>query len=104
MIPTFAAVIGAGFLIYGAVLSELVEGDLKVLVWVISVITFATCIITCLYEDYNGGNYKCPKCGRVFKPSFLKYVMAAHIMNTWHLECPECGEKSWCKRLWGEKE
>ena len=48
--------------------------------------------------DYETGVYKCRKCGHTFKPTFKAYILSVHTLTTRHLKCPECEEKSWCKR------
>lgn len=48
--------------------------------------------------DYETGLYECRKCGHKFKPTFKAYIWGVHTLTKRHLKCPECKEKSWCKR------
>jgi len=61
-----------------------------VLVWI--AISYAAKV------DYETGVYKCRKCGHTFKPTFKAYILGVHTLTTRRLKCPECSEKSWCKR------
>ena len=65
---------------------------------IISVILVFIAIFFAAKVDYETGVYKCRKCGHTFKPTFRAYVWGAHTLTTRHLKCPECNEKSWCKR------
>ena len=48
--------------------------------------------------DYETGVYECRKCGHTFKPTFKAYIWGAHTLTTRYLRCPECEEKTWCRR------
>ena len=98
MIETFIASVGAAILIFGIVLSELVEFELKIMVLAVSIATFVLSIITAAYVDYKNGKYTCENCGKTFKPTVLQYIISPHMGTTRRLRCPECNEKSWCKR------
>lgn len=50
--------------------------------------------------------FKCPKCGKEFQMSFLKWIFTAPVHNfhmfEWrdyrNTKCPHCGKKSFIKR------
>lgn len=98
MLSTFIAIAGATLFIFGFALAELVSVELKTMIIVVSVVAFFVSIITALYIDYKDGKYKCSKCGAEFVPSAISYIFSPHFGSTRHLKCPECNEKSWCKR------
>ena len=57
--------------------------------------------IACFYAgkiDYEISVFECRKCGHTFKPTKAEYTWGVHTTNTRYLRCPDCGEKSWCKR------
>ncbi len=64
----------------------------------VSVILVWIAIFYASKVDYETGVYECRKCGHTFKPTFKAYIWGAHTLTTRHLKCPECSEKSWCKR------
>ncbi len=50
--------------------------------------------------EVKTGYYKCPECGRIYKPSsFLKTTFAMHMSTTRYMKCPECGKRSWQKKV-----
>lgn len=55
-------------------------------------------VVFAVSVDYSTGAYECRRCGHKFKPTLKAYIMGAHTITTRRLKCPECGEKSWCKR------
>lgn len=46
------------------------------------------------------GYYKCKKCEHTYIPEkYLKVFFAPHIGRTRYMKCPECGERSWQKKV-----
>lgn len=45
---------------------------------------------------YSVVNYLCPHCQNEFKPLFSEWVKSNHTFQTRKLECPHCGEESYC--------
>ena len=64
----------------------------------IAAIMYILALIIAFRPDYAAGCYACEKCGHRFKPKFKAYFFSVHtVMKRW-LKCPECGERSFCKR------
>ena len=99
MIEIFVTAVGVTILIFGIVLSELVEFELKIVILSLSTVTFLLSIITAAYLDYKNGKYQCKNCGKTFKPTVWQYTISPHIGNARNLRCPGCNEKNWCKRV-----
>ena len=55
------------------------------------------CLI-CLKIEQIVGFYKCAKCGHKFVPTFHQVNMACHIGRKRYMKCPECKQRSWCKK------
>lgn len=45
------------------------------------------------------GYYECRHCHHRYVPTFKAVNFAPHIGRTRHMKCPECGEKSWQKKV-----
>ena len=59
-------------------------------------------IIPCFYAlklEVSVGAYKCKNCGHEFVPTYKQALMAKHMGFTRHLKCPNCQERTWCKKV-----
>ena len=45
------------------------------------------------------GYYECKKCKHRYVPTYLTLNLAPHIGRTRYMKCPECGKKSWQKKV-----
>jgi transcriptional regulator with XRE-family HTH domain/predicted RNA-binding Zn-ribbon protein involved in translation (DUF1610 family) len=45
------------------------------------------------------GYYECKRCGYKYVPSYKAVSMAMHMGRTRYLKCPNCGKKSWQKKV-----
>ena len=45
------------------------------------------------------GYYKCKCCGHKYVPTYKAISMAMHMGRTRYLKCPNCGKKSWQKKV-----
>ena len=45
------------------------------------------------------GYYKCKHCNHLYVPSLFAMHMAMHMGRTRYMKCPECGKKSWQKKV-----
>jgi transcriptional regulator with XRE-family HTH domain/DNA-directed RNA polymerase subunit RPC12/RpoP len=68
-----------------------------VLIIVGLVVLFTSATLACLLE-WNAGTYECQKCKHRFVPKAGAYIMGLHTFTKRYLKCPNCGEKSICKR------
>ena len=100
ILSVIGVVFSIGLLVISTVLAEeaVISPALAVLLIIVSAILVFAAIFFAAKVDYETGVYTCRKCGNVFKPSFKGYLWGAHTLTARHLKCPECGEKSWCKR------
>lgn len=73
--------------------------------WItLSIITIATVylLIICfvlLKIEQIAGYYECRKCHHKYVPTFKSVLWAMHIGRTRYMECPECEERSWNKKV-----
>ena len=45
------------------------------------------------------GYYKCAHCGHTYVPTYKAVSFAMHMGRTRYLKCPNCGKKSWQKKV-----
>jgi len=61
-----------------------------------------TFLLPCFYAlklEISVGAYKCRSCGHEIVPTYKEAMMAMHLGFTRHLKCPECGKRTWCKKV-----
>ena len=59
-------------------------------------------LIPCLYAlklEISVGTYKCKNCNHEITPTYTEALRAMHMGTTRYLKCPECGKKTWCKKM-----
>ena len=69
---------------------------------VLIVTGFAISLIGLAYAlkiEQIAGYYECAKCHHRYVPTFSSVLWAPHINRTRYMKCPECGEKSWNKKV-----
>ena len=49
--------------------------------------------------EQKAGYYKCQKCGHRYIPKYSSVFWAMHMGRTRYMKCPECGKKSWQKKV-----
>ena len=56
----------------------------------------------CFYAlklEVSVGAYKCKNCGHEIVPTYKQALNAMHMGTTRYLKCPECGKRTWCKKV-----
>lgn len=53
--------------------------------------------------EQTAGYYVCGKCGHRYVPKYGSVFMAMHSGRTRYMKCPECGKKSWQKKVLTKK-
>ena len=56
-------------------------------------------IFFALKIEQVAGYYECKECGHRYVPTFKEVSFAMHMGRTRYLKCPECGKKSWQKKV-----
>lgn len=59
-------------------------------------------LIPCFYAlklEVSVGAYKCKNCGHEIVPTYSEALWAMHAGTTRYLKCPECNQRSWCKKV-----
>ena len=59
-------------------------------------------LIPCFYAlklEVSVGAYKCKNCGHEIVPTYMQALNAMHMGTTRYLTCPNCGKRTWCKKV-----
>ena len=73
--------------------------------WVRTVIVFSGMLpaiagfCCALKIEQTAGYYACPECGHRYVPTYKEVHRAMHMGRTRKLKCPQCGQKSWHKKV-----
>lgn len=62
------------------------------------VLFFAGCFYAVQIEQV-AGYYACKECGHRYVPTYKAVIMAPHMGRTRYMRCPQCGKKSWQKKV-----
>lgn len=91
MIALFAGLLIAAFLIP--------EGTWQIVTILGVCVVF---LIPCFYAlklEISVGAYKCKNCGHEIVPTYSEALWAMHSGTTRYLKCPNCGKRTWCKKV-----
>ena len=75
------------------------EGPWQIAAIIVIVIVF---LIPCFYAlklEVSVGAYKCKNCGHKIVPTYSEALWAMHRGTTRYLKCPNCGKRTWCKKV-----
>lgn len=53
----------------------------------------------CIKIEQIAGYYECKECGHKYMPTFKAIFLSMHMGRTRYMRCPECGKKSWQKKV-----
>jgi len=59
-------------------------------------------LMPCFYAvklEVSVGAYKCRNCGCEIVPTYSQAMRAMHRGTTRRLKCPQCGKRTWCKKV-----
>ncbi len=59
-------------------------------------------LVPCFYAlklEVSVGAYKCKNCGHEIVPTYSQALNAMHRGTTRYLKCPNCGKRTWCKKV-----
>ncbi|MBR4172742.1 MAG: hypothetical protein IKR46_00020 [Clostridia bacterium] len=70
-----------------------------VILTVLGAVILAVGVSVAIKLEQIAGYYECEKCHNRYVPSYKSVFFAKHFGRTRHLRCPECGKKSWHKKV-----
>ena len=72
---------------------------LRALLIVVGFIIFCIGCAYALKIEQVAGYYECSKCGHRHVPEYGSVFFAMHFGRTRYMKCPQCGKKSWQKKV-----
>ena len=66
---------------------------------IIATVLFAAVMFYAFKIEVSTGYYECRKCKHRFVPTYFEGLRAMHIHTTRYLQCPECNQKSWARKV-----
>ena len=75
------------------------ETWLRVLLIGVGLVVFLVVMAYGLKIEQVAGYYECAECGHRYVPAYGSVFIAPHMGRTRHMRCPECGQKSWQKKV-----
>ncbi len=75
------------------------EDWLRITLIVTGFIPFVIMVLFAIRIEQKAGYYECQKCHHKYIPSYSSVLFAMHINRTRYMKCPECGKRSWQKKV-----
>ena len=75
------------------------ENWLRIVLIVFGFVVFLAGCFCALRIEQEAGYYECRNCGDRYVPNYKDVVNAMHMGRTRYMKCPECGKKSWQKKV-----
>ena len=76
----------------------------RALLITIGTVQFFACTAIALRIEQVAGYYECGKCGHRYVPTYASVIPAMHVGRTRYMKCPNCGKRSWQKKVLGKEE
>ena len=75
------------------------ETWIRILLIVFGFFVFLIGMHNCLKIEQTAGYYECRKCHHKYVPTYKSVFLAMHTGRTRYLKCPNCGQRSWSKKV-----
>ncbi|MDO4419342.1 MAG: helix-turn-helix domain-containing protein [Ruminococcus sp.] len=72
---------------------------LRIVLIAVGFVVFLIGIVYAVKIEQTAGYYECAKCGHKYVPTFSSVLWSMHTGRTRFMKCPECGKKSWQKKV-----
>ena len=63
------------------------------------VLVFFIATLFMIRIEQKAGYYECQKCHHKYVPTYSNMLWSMHMNRTRYMRCPECGKKSWQKKV-----
>jgi DNA-directed RNA polymerase subunit RPC12/RpoP len=95
---TFPAILAGLAMVFTAAFAGMPDWLRIVLVVLAFAAIFSVAFIAVGIEQ-KAGYYECRVCGHRYVPTYRQVNLAMHMGRTRYMKCPECGKKSWQKKV-----
>ena len=75
------------------------DNNVRALLILSSIIPFILICFIMLRIEQKAGYYECQKCHHKYIPTYSSVLWAMHAGRTRYMKCPNCGERSWQKKV-----
>lgn len=72
---------------------------LRIILIVFGAISFVVGMGHGIRIEQTAGYYECAKCHHKYVPEYKSVFWAMHMGRTRYMKCPQCGQKSWNKKV-----
>lgn len=97
LIGFFSVIILLGCTLTASLVS--MEDWLRVCLFVAGLVLFLIGMVYALKIEQVAGYYECAQCHHRYVPTYNSVLWAPHIQRTRYMKCPECGKRSWNKKM-----
>ena len=72
---------------------------LRIVLIVFALVMIFTVAFIAVGIEQKAGYYECQNCHHRYVPTYRQTILAIHIGRTRYMKCPECGKRSWQKKV-----
>ena len=94
-----APAVAAGLVMCGVAAYVDMPVWIKFLLVMFAVAMILTVSFVAVGIEQKAGYYECQECGHRYVPTYWSTNLAPHMGRTRYMRCPECGKKSWQKKV-----
>lgn len=76
-----------------------IDDKLRIAIISVDIIIAVSITLYAIRIEQIAGYYECPKCHYKYIPKYLSVLLAMHINRTRYMKCPQCGKRSWQKKV-----
>ena len=100
-IEVLTGCLAAGVLLAASLIASIVEMEewLRVVIIFAGLVPLLIALPFLLKIEQVAGYYECKECGHRYVPTYKAVNLAPHMGRTRKMRCPECGKKSWQKKV-----
>ncbi len=97
----YLATLGIIILLSSWMVAIMIEMPLwaKIVIGAVGFVIGMASFAICFKIEQVAGYYECAKCHHKFEPTYKQSLLSMHMGRTKFMKCPECKQKSWCKKV-----